>query len=103
MFKGGMASMMQKAQKMQQNVKNAQEEIKNSKVIGKSGTQISLTMNGEYQVSDIQIDDIVLTDKEMMISMLEVAINDATSQIQTISAKKMKTATGGIGDMNLPF
>jgi len=100
MFKGGMASMMQKAQKMQESVKIAQSEIKNLMVVGKSGTQITLNMNGEYKISNLEIDDVVLTDKAMMISMLEIAINDATSQIQQFSSEKIKTATGG---MSLPF
>lgn len=96
MFKGGMATMMQKAQKMQQNVKTAQAEIKALTVIGTSGNEIRISMNGEYQVSDITINDVILNDKELLTDMLRVAINDATTQIQTISAAKMKEATGGI-------
>jgi DNA-binding YbaB/EbfC family protein len=100
MFKGGMASMMQKAQKMQQNVQIAQEKIKNIQVTGKSGSHIQITMNGEYQVQSINIADEVMQDKELLADMLTVAINDATTQIQDISAAKMQEATGGL---NLPL
>jgi DNA-binding YbaB/EbfC family protein len=100
MFKGGMASMMQKAQKMQQNVKTAQAEIKNLNIAGKSGTQVVVNMNGEYQVQSINIADEVMQDKELLIDMMRIAINDATTQIQDISAAKMQEATGGL---NLPL
>jgi DNA-binding YbaB/EbfC family protein len=100
MFKGGMASMMQKAQKMQQNVKTAQAEIKNLNITGKSGTQVVVNMNGEYQVQSINIADEVMQDKELLIDMMRIAINDATTQIQDISAAKMQEATGGL---NLPL
>jgi DNA-binding YbaB/EbfC family protein len=100
MFKGGMASMMQKAQKMQQNVKTAQAEIKNLNIAGKSGTQVVVNMNGEYQVQSINIADEVMQDKELLIDMMRIAINDATTQIQDISAAKIQEATGGL---NLPL
>lgn len=96
MFKGGMASMMQKAQKMQESVKVAQQEIKNFSVVGKSGNEVTLQMNGDYQVSGIEINDAILSDKELLQDMLMMAINDATTQIKSFSEAKMKDATGGI-------
>ena len=48
MFKGGMASMMQKAQKMQADMKIAQDEIKQLSCIGESASgDIKITINGQ--------------------------------------------------------
>jgi len=107
MFKGGMASMMQKAQKMQEDMQKVQEEIKNLTATGKAaGGAVQVTINGEHQATDLQIDEGVMDDKDMLEDLILTAINDATKQISDISAAKMKGATGGMkmpGGMNLPF
>jgi len=107
MFKGGMASMMQKAQKMQEDMKKAQEEIKNLTATGKAaGGAVQVTINGEHQATDLQIDDGVMDDKDMLEDLILTAINDATKQIADTSADKMKGATGDMklpGGINLPF
>ncbi|TEU22845.1 MAG: YbaB/EbfC family nucleoid-associated protein [Gammaproteobacteria bacterium] len=107
MFKGGMASMMQKAQKMQEDMQQAQAEIKNLTATGKAaGGAVQVTINGEHQATDLQIDEGVMDDKDMLEDLILTAINDANKQIDDTSAAKMKGATGGMklpGGMNLPF
>jgi DNA-binding YbaB/EbfC family protein len=100
MFGGNMAKMMQKAQEMQKNMKVAGEEVKNLVATGISGNEIKITINGEYQVQNIEIADGVLGDKEMLSDMLMLAFNDATTKIKNESEKIMSGATGG---MKLPF
>lgn len=107
MFKGGMASMMQKAQKMQEDMQKAQAEIKNLTATGKAaGGAVQVTINGEHQATDLQIDEGVMDDKDMLEDLILTAINDATKQIADSSTAKMQSATGGMklpGGMNLPF
>jgi DNA-binding YbaB/EbfC family protein len=107
MFKGGMASMMQKAQKMQEDMQKAQVEIKNLTATGKAANgAVQVTINGEHQATDLQIDEGVMDDKDMLEDLILTAINDATKQISDASATKMQSATGGMklpGGMNLPF
>jgi len=101
MFKGGMASMMQKAQKMQTDMKIAQDEIKLLSCTGESASgAIKITINGEHQATDIQIDESLLDDKDMLEDLIMIAINDAESQVNRVSKEKMKGVTGGL---NLPF
>ena len=100
MFKGGMVSMMQKAQKMQQNISQAKDEIKELSATGTSGDKVKIIINGKYQVQSIDINDKVMSNKELLIAELTIAINDANNQITSESAKKIKEATGGL---NLPF
>ena len=101
MFKDGMVSMIQKAKKMQEDMKIAQEEIKLTSCHGESGSgAVKITLTGEYLVSNIQINESLLTDKEVLEDLIMTALNDASSQISEISKAKLKNVTGGI---NLPF
>ena len=101
MFKDGMVSMIQKAKKMQEDMKIAQEEIKLISCQGESGSgTVKITLTGEYRVTNIQINESLLTDKEVLEDLIMTALNDASSQISEISKAKLKNVTGGI---NLPF
>ena len=101
MFKDGMVSMIQKAKKMQEDMKIAKEEIKSTSCQGESGSgAVKITLNGEYRVTNIQIDESLLTDKEILEDLIMTALNDASSQVSEISKAKLKNVTGGI---NLPF
>ena len=101
MFKGGMAGMMQKAKQMQEDMEIAQEEIKllTCEGISASGS-IKIVLNGEYKVTNINIDDSLLLDKEILEDLIMLAVNDASSKINSASKDKMKNVTGGL---NLPF
>ena len=101
MFKDGMVSMIQKAKKMQEDMKIAQEEIKLISCQGESGSgTVKITLTGEYRVTNIQINESLLIDKEVLEDLIMTALNDASSQISEISKAKLKNVTGGI---NLPF
>ena len=101
MFKDGMVSMIQKAKKMQEDMKVAQEEIKLTSCLGESGSgTVKITLTGEYRVTNIQINESLLTDKEILEDLIMTALNDASLQISEISKAKLKNVTGGI---NLPF
>ena len=101
MFKDGMVSMIQKAKKMQEGMKIAQEKIKSTSCQGESGSgAVKITLNGEYRATNIQIDESLLTDKEILEDLIMTALNDASSQVSEISKAKLKNVTGGI---NLPF
>ena len=101
MFKGGMAGMMQKAKQMQEDMEIAQEEIKllTCEGISASGS-IKILLNGEYKVTNINIDDSLLSDKEILEDLIMLAVNDASSKINSASKDKMKNITGGL---NLSF
>lgn len=97
MFKGGMASMMQKAQKMQSDMKTAQDEIKLLSCTGESASgAIKITINGQHQATAVQISENLLDDKEILEDLVMMAINDASSQVNKISEEKMKGVTGGL-------
>ena len=101
MFKGGMGGMMQKAKQMQEDMEIAQEEIKllTCESISACGS-IKIILNGEYKVTNINIDDSLLSDKEILEDLIMLAVNDASSKINSASIDKMKNITGGL---NLSF
>ena len=101
MFKGGMAGMMQKAKQMQEDMETVQEEIKLITCEGISASRsIKIILNGEYKVTNINIDNLLLTDKEMLEDLIMLAVNDASLKVNKASKDKMKNITGGL---NLPF
>lgn len=101
MFKGGMAGMMQKAKQMQDEMRIAKEEIQqlSCEGIAESG-DLKIVMNGEYKVTEINIKDSLMTDKELLEDLIMLAVNNASTKVKELSNEKMKNITGGL---NLPF
>ena len=101
MLKGAMAGMMQKAQKMQQDMQAVKAEIKNLNVVGSTANNaVQITMNGEHQASSVSINETVMNDRELLEDLILSAINNASSQISQKTKERMKSITGGI---DLPF
>ncbi|GHA01711.1 nucleoid-associated protein, YbaB/EbfC family [Ignatzschineria ureiclastica] len=99
MFKGGIAGMMQKAQKMQKEMEKAQEALGDVNVVGESGAGlVKIEMSCRHVVRSIRIDDSLMSDdKEMLEDLLGAAFNDALSKVEKTSAEKMAEVTGGLG------
>jgi DNA-binding YbaB/EbfC family protein len=86
---------------MQDDMKSVQEEIKLISCRGESASgAIKIDLNGDYKVTNIELDNSLLSDKEILGDLIMMAINDASSQVSTKSKEKMKNVTGGL---NLPF
>ncbi len=100
MFGGNMAKMMQQAQQVKQNMDTAKEQIRNLEVQMSSGNELTLTMNGQHQITHLSLSDTALTDKALLEDMLTMTINNASQEINSQTEALMKEATGGI---NLPF
>ncbi len=100
-MRGPMAQLMQQAQRMQENLKRAQEELAKLEVIGQSGGgMVSVTMNGRHEVRRVAIDrKLFADDPEMAEDLVTAAINDAVNKIAAASQAQMSDVAGG---MNLP-
>ncbi|MFD1383601.1 YbaB/EbfC family nucleoid-associated protein [Rhodanobacter aciditrophus] len=98
MLKGGMGNMMRQAQKMQENMQKAQEEIANMEVEGQAGAGlVKITMTGRHDVKRVSIDDSLFEDdKEMLEDLIAAAMNDAVRNIEATSKDKMSEATAGM-------
>lgn len=107
-MKNPLAGLMQQAQKMQENLKQVQDEIAAAKVQGESGAGlVKITMNGKRQVQKVVIDDSLLTeDRDMLEDLIAAAFNDAVNKVSALKQEKMAGLTGGIDlppGFKLPF
>ena len=106
-MKGNIAGLMQQAQKMQQDMQKAQEELANMVVTGEAaGGMVKVTMTGKHAVIRVEIDPSLMDDQEMLEDIVTAAINDAVNRIATETADRMSDMTAGINlppGMKLPF
>lgn len=97
-MKGGLGNIMKQAQKMQEDLQKAQEELARTEVTGESGGGlVKVTMNGKHEVSRIEIDDSLMSDdKEMLEDLIAAACNSAVQRIAEKSQESMSAATAGM-------
>lgn len=98
----GMKDLMKQAQKMQNDLMKAQEEIA-SKIIEATsgGGMVKVQINGKHDIVSLKIDPEVVdpTDVEMLEDLIIAAIREATDKIKKTSDSEMGKLTGG---MNIP-
>ena len=107
-MKTDLSQLMKQAQKMQDQMRKAQEELANLEVQGEAGGGlVKLTMTGRNEVRKIQIDDALLAeDREMLEDVLAAAFNDALRRVEKTVAGKYAGMTAGMGlpgGFKLPF
>lgn len=107
-MKGGIGQLMKQAQKMQADMKKAQEDLVKLTVTGESGGgMVQITMNGRHEVKRVAIDDtLVGDDKEMLEDLVVAAFNDAQRKIEQMVQEKFSGLAGGLNlppGMKLPF
>lgn len=106
-MRGNIAQLMQQAQRMQENVQRAQEEIAKIEATGNAGGgMVSVTLGGRMDCRKVRIDPSVLSDPEMAEDLIAAAFNDAVNRINAESQAKMSAATAGMPippGMKLPF
>ena len=106
-MRGNIAQMMQQAQKMQENLQRAQEDLAKLEVTGSAGGgMVSITLTGTKECRKVRIDPSILSDQEMVEDLIAAAFNDAANKIDVESKSKMGAATAGMQlppGMKLPF
>jgi len=108
MMKGGMGNLMKQAQKMQEQMQRAQDELAEKEVMGESGAGlVKVTMNGRHDVKRVELDDSLMEeDKDMLEDLLAAAVNDAVRKVETRNRDEMEKLTAGMGlpaGMKMPF
>ena len=109
-MKGNLGNLMKQAQKMQENLQKAQQEIALLEITGESGGGlVKITLTGRHEARRVSIDDSLLTDdKDMLEDLVAAAINDAVRKVEQATQDKIAGMAGGIGlplggDFKLPF
>ncbi len=107
-MKNALGNIMQQAQKMQEDVKKAQEELGLMQVLGESGGGlVTIVMTGKREARKVTIDDSLLgDDRDMLEDLIAAAINDAVNKVSKMKKEKMADITAGIPlppGFQLPF
>lgn len=106
-MRGNIAQMMQKAQRMQENMQKVQEELGQLEVTGQAGGgMVRVTITGKMEARKVAIDPSALADAEMLEDLLVAALNDAVAKTNEESNRRMAAVTAGMPlppGMKLPF
>lgn len=108
MMKGGLGNLMKQAQKMQENLQKAQEELGTLEIMGEAGGGlVQVVMTGRHEVRRVSIDDSLLKeDRDMLEDLVAAAINDAVHKVEKTVQEKFSGMTAGMslpGNFKLPF
>ena len=100
-MRGQIGQLMQQAQRMQEDMKRAQEEIAKLEVTGSAGGGlVTVVMTGGHEVRRVQIDrQTFADDPEMAEDLVAAAVNDAVNKVAAASKDRLGGITAG---MNLP-
>ena len=107
-MKNALGNIMQQAQKIQEDLKKAQDELSLMQVLGESGGGlVTIVMTGKREARKVTIDDSLLgEDKDMLEDLVAAAINDAVNKVGKMKKEKMSDITAGIPlppGFKLPF
>ena len=99
MFGSGFKDLMKQAQKMQENLQKAQEELMKIEKIGiAGGGMVKVKMNGRHQMLRIAIDPSLLNaeSKQTLEELVCAAVNDVVNKIEGASKEKMTDLMSGL-------
>lgn len=107
-MKGGIGNLMKQAQKMQEDLRKAQEKLAQEEVTGESGGgMVKVVLNGKHEARRVMIDDSLMSDdKEMLEDLVAAAINDAVNRVAEKTQENMAGITSGLPlppGFKLPF
>ena len=100
---GNMNNMIRQAQKMQQDMLKAQEELEaKTYEAGAGGGVVSAVVSGKRELVSVAIDPEAVDpdDVEMLQDLIVAAVNEALRKANDDAASQMSRFTGGL---NLPF
>lgn len=96
-----MQNLMRQAQKMQEDMLKAQEELAQATVEGTSGGgMVTVTMTGKKEITGVKLkkEAVDPDDIEMLEDLIVAAIKDADNKAEELSANKMG-AFGNLGGL----
>ncbi|WP_406201806.1 YbaB/EbfC family nucleoid-associated protein [Kitasatospora sp. NBC_01560] len=109
MFPGGgqpnMQQLLKQAQKMQQDLAKAQQELAEAKVNGSAGgglVEVTVTGAGELVALTIAPAAVDPEDTETLADLILAAVRDANQTAQKIQAERMGPLTQGLGGGGIP-
>jgi len=100
-----MQQIMKQAQKMQQQVAQAQAELAEAEVTGTAGgglVTVDVPGLGEFKSIKIDPKAVDADDVETLEDLVLAAIHNGSEAVRELTEQKMGPATGGLGGLSLP-
>jgi nucleoid-associated protein EbfC len=100
-----MQQLLKQAQKMQQDMVQAQEALKDETVEASAGGgMVKVVVTGDLEIKAITIDPQAVDpdDVELLQDMVLAAVNEGLRSAQELAASKMGGIAGGLGSLGLP-
>ena len=91
--------MMQQAQKLQEKLAKAQQELGEATVEASSGGgAVKVTINGQQKIQSVKISSEVVNpdDVELLEDLVLTAVSEAVSKSQELAAERLSGLTGGL-------
>ena len=107
-MKGGLGQLIKQAQKLQEDLQQAQSELASMEVVGEAGAgMVTVTMTGRHDVRSVRIDPALMgEDKEMLEDLIAAAMNDAVHKVEARTKDRFSGLGSGLNlppGMKLPF
>jgi DNA-binding YbaB/EbfC family protein len=96
---------MKQAQKMQQQLAEAQAELADAEVTGSAGgglVTVTMTAAGDFRSVSIDPKAVDPDDVETLEDLVLAAIHNATEEARALMAEKMGPFSSGMGGLGLP-
>ena len=102
------SDVLSQAKKMQEKMKETQENLRKIEVEGISGGEtVKVILNGDYELKNIKINESLLKEKkEILEDLIIAAHNDAKQKLKSKTSEEIEKITSGIGlppGFKLPF
>ncbi len=100
-----MQQLMKQAQKMQQQLLSAQQELADAEVTGTAGGGlVTAVVSGNGEVKTVKIDPKAVDpdDVESLEDLVVAAVRDAARAAHELAEEKMGPLSGGLGGLGLP-
>ena len=104
----GLDQIMKQAQRMQEDLQRARDEISRMEVTGEAGAGlVKVLITGSLDVRRVSIDPSLLAeDRQMLEDLVAAAVNDAVRRVQQATQDRMSGLAAGLDlppGMKLPF
>jgi|TARA_B100000745_G_scaffold288883_1_gene226619 hypothetical protein len=102
------SDVLSQAKKMQEKMKETQENLRKIEVEGVAGGEtVKIILNGDYELKNIKINESLLKEKkEILEDLIIAAHSDAKQKLKSKTSEEIEKITSGIGlppGFKLPF
>ena len=102
---GGMNNMLQRAQKMQEDMANKQAELEQQEYTASSGGgMVEAVVDGKHMVKSLKINPEAVDpdDMEMLEDLIIAAVNETIRQAEAVSEEELGKITSGLNIPGMP-